>query len=60
MTNSRRHHTDENVMRAGLWHGQVVKFQRASLMDKSDGFHVGRSVGEAASCVHAAMETVEG
>jgi hypothetical protein len=29
-----------------------VKFKRAALMDKADGFHAGCSVGDTSDCVH--------
>ena len=53
MADARRLHADENIVSAGLRHGHVVKFKRATLMDKADGFHRARSVGDGVGCVHS-------
>jgi hypothetical protein len=53
MADARRFDANENVVSAGLRHGHVVKFQRATLMDKADGFHAACSVGDSGCCVHS-------
>ena len=53
MADARCFDADENIVSAGLRHGHVVKFQRATLMDKADGIHAARSVGDGVGRVHS-------